>query len=221
MIQVLYTVIFGQMLLIVILLFRSPLRKLLIIALDRAKRGRGPIVVSSIGATLLVVLASSLSTMAEIRRRVDEGGLLNPTDEVLLSKNMLEASLMGFVLFLSLMIDRLHHYIRELRLLRKTMEAAKKQSRSFEDGKNGSAEEQKALTEEIATLRAKIKNLESESEVEGSKGKALEAEVEALKKQSEGFLMEYDRLLADNQNLRSQLEAVDQSSVHLDNKKSM
>lgn len=127
----------------------------------------------------------------------------------------------GFVLFLSLMIDRLHHYIRELRLLRKTLEAAKKQSRSFEDGKNGSAEEQKALTEEIATLKAKTKKLESQCEAEGSKAKALEGEVEALKKQSEGFLMEYDRLLADNQNLRSQLEAVDQNPVHLDNKKAI
>ncbi|XP_028797080.1 B-cell receptor-associated protein 31-like [Neltuma alba] len=127
----------------------------------------------------------------------------------------------GFVLFLSLMIDRLHHYIRELRLLRKTMEAVKKQNRSFEDGKNSSSEEHKALTAEIATLKNKIKNLESECEVEGSKAKTLEAEVEALKKQSEGFLMEYDRLLADNQSLRSQLEAIDQSSTHLENKKSM
>lgn len=93
------------------------------------------------------------------------------------------------------------------------MEAAKKQSRSFEDGKNGSAEEHKALTEEIATLRAKIKKLESECEAKGSKGKALESEVEALKKQSEGFLMEYDRLLADNQNLRSQFEGIDQKSM--------
>ncbi|KAJ1376244.1 B-cell receptor-associated-like protein [Sesbania bispinosa] len=119
------------------------------------------------------------------------------------------------------MIDRLHHYIRELRLLRKTMEAVKKQSRSFEDGKNGNTEEHKALTEEIATLKSKVKNLESECEVKGNKSKSLETEVEALKKQSEGFLMEYDRLLEDNQNLRSQLETIDQSSSHLDNKKSM
>jgi len=124
------------------------------------------------------------------------------------------------VLFLSLMIDRLHHYIRELRLLRKTMEAVKKQTRSFEDGKNGSTEEQKALIEEITTLKSKVKKLESECEAKGTKEKTLETEVEALKKQSEGFLMEYDRLLEDNQNLRSQLEAIDQSSSHLDNKKS-
>lgn len=126
----------------------------------------------------------------------------------------------GFVLFLSLMIDRLHHYIRELRLLRKTMEAVKKQTRSFEDGKNGSTEEQKALTEEITTLKSKVKKLEAECEAKGTKEKTLETEVEALKKQSEGFLMEYDRLLEDNQNLRSQLEAIDQSSSHLDDKKS-
>lgn len=127
----------------------------------------------------------------------------------------------GFVLFLALMIDRLHHYIRELRVLRKTMEAAKKQSRGFEEGKNGSAEEHKALMEEIAALKPKVKKLESECEVKGSRVKDLEAEVEALKKQSEGLLLEYGRLLEDNQSLRSQLEGIDQSSSHLDNKKSM
>jgi len=120
----------------------------------------------------------------------------------------------GFVLFLSLMIDRLHHYIRELRLLRKAMEAAKKQSRSFEDGKSVSVAEHKALVEETSTLKAQIEKLESECEVKASKAKALEAEVEALRKQSEGFLMEYDRLLADNQNLRSQLQAIDHTSSH-------
>ncbi|KAJ1393824.1 B-cell receptor-associated protein 29/31 [Sesbania bispinosa] len=221
MLQLLYSAIFGEMLLILTLVFKTPLRKLVIVSLDRVKRGRGPVVVTTVGATLVVVLASSLYSMAKIQQRTIEAGALNPTDQVLMSKHMLEASLMGFVLFLSLMIDRLHHYIRELRLLRKTMEAVKKQSRSFEDGKNGNTEEHKALTEEIATLKSTVKNLESECEVKGNKSKSLETEVEALKKQSEGFLMEYDRLLEDNQNLRSQLEAIDQSSSHLDNKKSM
>jgi len=41
----------------------------------------------------------------------------------------------------------------------------------------------------------------------------LETEVEALKKQSEGFLMEYDRLLEDNQSLRSQLQAIEQNPL--------
>lgn len=221
MLQLLYSAIFGEMLLILTLVFKTPLRKLVIVTLDRIKRGRGPVVVSTVGATLVVVLASSLYSMAKIQQRTIEAGIVNPTDQVLMSKHMLEASLMGFLLFLSLMIDRLHHYIRELRLLRKTMEAVKKQNRSFEDDKSSNAEEQKALAEEIATLKSKVKNLESECEVKGNKAKTLETEVEALKNQSEGFLMEYDRLLADNQNLRSQLESIDHSSSHLDNKKSM
>ena len=127
----------------------------------------------------------------------------------------------GFMLFLSLMIDRLHYYIRELRLLRKTMEAAKKQNRNFEDGKNGSPEELKAMGEEIATLRAKIKKLESECETKAKEAKTAEAEAEALRKQSEGVLLEYDRLLEDNQNLRNQLESIDQSLTQPDNKKNM
>ena len=49
----------------------------------------------------------------------------------------------GFSLFLALMIDRLHHYIRELRILRKTLEAAKKQNRTAEETKNKGADEVK------------------------------------------------------------------------------
>ncbi|KAG4967573.1 hypothetical protein JHK82_033284 [Glycine max] len=221
MLQLLYTAIFSEMLLILTLVFKTPLRKLVIVSLDSVKRGRGPVVVSTVGATLMVVLASSLYSMAKIQQRTLEAGIVNPTDQVLMSKHMLEASLMGFLLFLSLMIDRLHHYIRELRSLRKTMEAIKKQSRSFEDGKNGNSEEHKALNEEITALKSKIKKLESECEAKGSQAKTLETEVEALKKQSEGFLMEYDRLLEDNQSLRSQLQAIDQSPLNFDNKKSM
>ena len=101
------------------------------------------------------------------------------------------------------------------------MEAAKKQNRNFDDGKNGGAEELKAMGEEIATLRAKIKKLESECETKAKEAKTAEAEAEALRKQSEGFLLEYDRLLEDNQNLRNQLESIDQSLIQPDNKKNM
>ena len=36
----------------------------------------------------------------------------------------------GFTLFLALVIDRLHYYIKELRLLRKTMEGEKKMNQN-------------------------------------------------------------------------------------------
>lgn len=114
----------------------------------------------------------------------------------------------GFILFLGLMIDRLHHYIRELRQLRKTMEATKKQNRAFEDIKNGSSSESIAVAEEISTLKKKIELLESECEKKSEDAKAAEASVSSLKKQSEELLMEYDRLLEDNQNLRNQLQSL-------------
>lgn len=125
----------------------------------------------------------------------------------------------GFVLFLALMIDRLHHYIRELRFLRKSMETAKKQSQGYEDRKN--AGELKALGEETVILKTKIKKLESECETKSKEVEAAQAEAEALRKQSEGLLLEYDRLLEDNQNLQNQLESIEQSLSEPGAKKNM
>ncbi|KAI3879431.1 hypothetical protein MKW92_000863 [Papaver armeniacum] len=111
-----------------------------------------------------------------------------------------------FSLFLAWMTDRLHHYIRKLRLLRKSMDAVKKQSRSFDD-------------EELTSLKAKVKKLESKCETKKKDVKAAEANTEALRKQSEGFLLEYDRLLEDNQNLREQLQSLDRGLSHSNSKK--
>ncbi|XVE84957.1 hypothetical protein DITRI_Ditri17bG0053500 [Diplodiscus trichospermus] len=219
MIQLLYSVIVVQVGLIMILLFKNPFRKLLLMSLDRVKRGRGPVVLKTVAATIMVVLASSFYSMVKIQRRTKDAAALNPTDQVLMSKHMLEASLMGFVLFLGLMIDRLHHYIRELRILRKTMETAKKQSLGSEDKKTAGG--LKALEEEIAILKTKIKNLESECETKSKEAKGAQAEAEALRKQSEGLLLEYDRLLEDNQNIRNQLESIDQNLSESDGKKNM
>ncbi|XWS35151.1 hypothetical protein CRYUN_Cryun21dG0101400 [Craigia yunnanensis] len=219
MIQLLYSVIMVQLGLIMILLFKTPFRKLLIMALDRVKRGSGPIVLTTVAATLMVMLVSTCHSMLKIQRRTIDAAAINPTDQVLMSKHMLEASLMGFVLFLALMTDRVHHYIRELQFLRKTIETAKKQSQGYEDKKN--AGELKALEEEIALLKQNIKNLESSCETKSKEAKAAQAEAEALKKQSEGLLLEYDRLLEDNQNLQNQLESIDQSLSESDGKKNM
>lgn len=212
MIQLLFTVIFAEMILILTLLFKTPLRKLVIITLDRLKRGSGPIMVKTIAGTIFAVLISSVYSLMKIQSLTEEGAAINPTDQVLMAKHTLEASLMGFLLFLSLMIDRLHHYIRELRLLRKTMEAAKKQNRAFEDTKNGNTEDAKALGEEIASLKTKVKKLESETEAKVQEAKAAQANAEALRKQSEDFLLEYDRLLEDNENLRNQLLSIDKNN---------
>lgn len=123
------------------------------------------------------------------------------------------------MMFLSLMIDRLHHYIRELEKLRSTMDASKKQNRGKEDAKSDNSDELEVLGDEISSLKTKVKQLESECETTEKEVKAAEANVEALNGQSDGLLMEYDRLLGENQNFRNQLQSIDQNSSHSDIKK--
>ncbi|GAB4859442.1 hypothetical protein Ancab_010908 [Ancistrocladus abbreviatus] len=261
MIHLLFSVIFAEMFIILLLLFKTPVRKLVTMALDRLKRGKGPIVLSTVAGTVLVVLTSSVYNIIDFMSREVDPGAINPTDQVILAGHILDSTLMdivmisrteydrllqpsisgiahhaflfsssssiasvvfnGFLLFLGLIIDRLHLYIGELRLLRKTLEVAKKQSRSFDDNKNGNSDDLKALREEITSLKTKIGVLESESAAKADEAKAAEAKAEAMKKQSEGLLLEYDRLLEENQNLQSQIRDVDQSLSHSDGKKNM
>lgn len=89
------------------------------------------------------------------------------------------------------------------------MEAIKKQSRAVEDGKVSKSEEIKALEEERTTLETKLKQLESVLDSKTKDITTSEANVVALRKQSEGLLLEYDRLLEENQNLRGQLQSVE------------
>ncbi|KAH0719360.1 hypothetical protein KY285_015391 [Solanum tuberosum] len=220
MIQVLFTVIFAEMALILLLIFKTPLRKLVIMGLDRVKRGRGPIVVKTTGGTIFIVMLSSIYSVVSIHKRwIDEDGYVTPTDQILMAQHLLEASLMGFTLFLALMIDRLHHYIRELRMRRKSMEAVNKQNRGFEDGNNGASDDMKSLEEEASALRLKIKKLEATVEEKAKESSDAEASVVALKKQSEHFLRENDSLHEDNQNLRAQVQSLDQRLSNSDVKK--
>ncbi|KAF9602825.1 hypothetical protein IFM89_031685 [Coptis chinensis] len=78
----------------------------------------------------------------------------------------------------------------------------------------------KNLEEEVAGLKTNVKQLESNSQTKVKAVEATEANALALKKQSEGFLLEYDRLLEENQNLRNQLQLIDQMLSHSDSKKS-
>lgn len=89
------------------------------------------------------------------------------------------------------------------------MDATKKQSRSFDDSKNGNSEELKAMGEQIFSLKKKISLLESECDTKTAEAKAAEAYTDRLKKQSEGFLEEHRRLLEENERLRSQLQAAE------------
>ncbi|KAH6823498.1 B-cell receptor-associated 31-like protein [Perilla frutescens var. hirtella] len=210
------------MALIVLFVFKTPLRKLVIMGLDRLKRGRGPIVVKTIAGTVFVLMVATVYNVVAIQRRwIQETAEVNPTDQVLVAKHLLEVSLMGFSLFLFLMIDRLHYYIRELRVRRKSMEAVKKQNRVFDDSKSPAPEEIKVLEDEMSKQRGRISRLETQLEEKTKEVSSAEANAVALKKQSEGFLLEYDRLLEENQSLRSQLQSLDRKFSFSEGKKVM
>lgn len=95
MIQLLFTLIFSEMALILLLLFKTPLRKLVIMGLDRVKRGSGPLVVKTVAGTFLIVLLSGLYSIVKIQKRTIDDGTVNPTDQVLLARHLLESTLMG------------------------------------------------------------------------------------------------------------------------------
>ncbi|KAH0453456.1 hypothetical protein IEQ34_017780 [Dendrobium chrysotoxum] len=219
MIRILFTLLMAEVGVVVVLLFKTPLRKLAVMGLDRLKRGRGPVMLKTVAGTILIMLSSSIYSMARIKNRSTEIGGLNPTEQVLMSFHILEASLMGYSLLLALIIDRLHHYIRELRGLRKSMEAVMKQNRALEEAKSGGSDEIKTRDKEIAKLNEQIQQLKTENEKQLKELNAAEANTTALRKQSEGFLIEYDRLLEDNQNLRNQLQSIDLTLSHSDSKK--
>jgi B-cell receptor-associated protein 31 len=199
------------------LLFKTPLRKLAVLGIDRLKRGRrAPVAVKTVAGVVVALLASTLYSMAEISGRATGGdpdsgggGALTPTDQVLFSRHLLEATLMGYSLFLALVIDRLHQYIRELRGFKKNLEAVSKHNKTLEEAKLGISEETKKYQEEIAALNKEMKKLrlqvhEKTEEVHVAEDKAL-----AIQKQSEGLLIEYDHMLEDNQHLREQLQSLE------------
>ena len=72
---------------------------------------------------------------------------------------------------------------------------------------------------QLEVLGAKLKQLESEIETKTKEAKIAETNAEALRKQSVGFLLEYDRLLEENQNLRNQLQSLDRRLSHSGSKK--
>ena len=95
MLQLLYTAIFSQMALILSLLFKTPLRKLVILGLDKLKRGKGPIIVKTVGGTVTAVLSANIYSIIDLKNKTNDAGMLNPTDEVLMSTKLLEITLMG------------------------------------------------------------------------------------------------------------------------------
>lgn len=225
MIQLLSTLVITEGTVALLLMINiPPFRKLLLKAIDRANMNSGPAIIKSLGGAMIVILVSSLTSIMKIQRRIMHLGAVTPTDQILLKTHMLEASLMGYALFLGLVIHRLHHFLRKIRGLRATVDTLKMQAGGAqvspkEEKEQNDSKTREVLKGEITGLRQKLQKLTLDCEMMENETKSAEADAKSLQKQAEEFLMEYDRLLEDNQNLQSQLSALDKTSSKLDNKK--
>uniref|UniRef100_A0A0E0D9J7 Endoplasmic reticulum transmembrane protein n=1 Tax=Oryza meridionalis TaxID=40149 RepID=A0A0E0D9J7_9ORYZ len=213
MIQLLFLVVLAEAAVALLLMVKfGPLREAAMRGVEQAKTGKGPATVKTLACTLSVILMSSVASILKIQNRGLKLGTVSPMDQVLWRTHLLEASLIGFTLFLAFVIDRLHHYLRKLITLRKAANTSREEAeklqmenRSFREKEEKSSSEIKKLHQEIAKLNESMKKLKSESEDHERKALEAEAHVNALQKQSEELLLEYDRLLEDNQILQSQL----------------
>ncbi|CAM0878114.1 unnamed protein product [Alopecurus aequalis] len=216
MFQLLFLVLFAEAAVALLLMVKvGPLRELAMRGVEQAKAGKGPATVKTIACTLSLILMSSVTTILKIQNRGLKLGTVSPMDQVLWRTHLLEASLIGYTLFLAFVIDRLHHYLQKLITLRKTasisreeVEKLQMENRSLREKEERSSSETKKLQQDIAKLCEDMRKLKSESDDHERKALDAEAHVSALQKQSEELLLEYDRLLEDNQILQSQLHHI-------------
>ncbi|KZV25707.1 hypothetical protein F511_04768 [Dorcoceras hygrometricum] len=117
----------------------------------------------------------------------------------------------GFSLFLGFLIDRMHHYMRKLIKLRgitgaskQEVERLEKEKLQLKEKEEKAASDVKRLQKEVSSLTENLKKLKLESTEKDKKVETAESHVAALQKQAADLLLEYDRLLEDNQNLQNQ-----------------
>lgn len=189
----------------------GPLRELVMKGLDQVKMGKGPATVKTIAGTMSVILLSSVTSILKIQNKGAKLGTMTPMDQVLWRTHLLETSLMGFSLFLGFLIDRMHHYLQKLNRLRGNAGASKeefeklqKERAQLKEKEEQASKEIKLLQEQISTLSQDLKKLKLEAEEKDKKVETAEAHVVSLQKQAADLLLEYDRLLEDNQNLQTQ-----------------
>ncbi|GAB2233806.1 hypothetical protein Droror1_Dr00003035 [Drosera rotundifolia] len=88
------------------------------------------------------------------------------------------------------------------------MEAAKKQSQSYKDERSANPDDFKAMREEITISMSKVRHLKSKCAAKENQAKTVETKLEAMKKQSEVLLLQYDKAVEDNRNLKNQLQDI-------------
>ncbi|MFS7982776.1 putative B-cell receptor-associated protein [Helianthus anomalus] len=105
----------------------GPLRELVMNGLDQVEMRKGTVLTSA--GTMSVIFFFSWVSIVKIQNKGAKIGTMTPMDQVLWRTHLLEASLMGFSLYLGFLIDLMHHHLQRLINLRKNGGSKKKGSR--------------------------------------------------------------------------------------------
>ncbi|KAJ7546124.1 hypothetical protein O6H91_08G026200 [Diphasiastrum complanatum] len=214
-----------------------PLYKMARRAVDLVKTGKGTAIGLMIFATLLVMLASTIFRIRKIQKNLRKYDRTSHGDQFILKTQIQEASLMGFSLLLGVVIIRLHSYLQQIESLQLQLQISRKQAETAQSeylramSEHSSAKQKvrdeeaalaevRSLTDVIIDLRLKLERLQLDSYQKDRQIKDSEATVQSLQKQSEGFLLEYDRIVGENENLRMQLSSANRKHyTRLDSRK--
>ncbi|KAL7172779.1 hypothetical protein ACSBR2_032285 [Camellia fascicularis] len=178
MIQLLFLVLFGEGVVAFLLMVKiGPLRELVMKSLDQVKMGKGPATIKTVAATMSVILLSNFFSIVKIQNKGAKLGTMTPMDQVLWRTHLLEASLMGFCLFLGFLIDRMHHYLRKYIGLRETIGASKeeverlnKEKLQLKEKEEKATKELQLMQTEMSSLKDNLKKLKLESEEKDKRG---------------------------------------------------
>ncbi|CAA0841629.1 B-cell receptor-associated protein 31-like [Striga hermonthica] len=186
----------------------GPLRELVIKGLDQVTTRRATVL--TIAGTIFVILLSNLFSILKIQNKGAKHGTMTPMDQVLWRTNLLEATLMGFSLFLGFLIERIHHYMKKLIMIRSKTGVSKQEFERLEKEKSELKEKEekagveiKRLKKELSSATENLNKLKLDLAKKDKQVETAEAHVSALQKQAADLLLEYDRLLEDNQNLQN------------------
>ncbi|GAB2229546.1 hypothetical protein Droror1_Dr00013792 [Drosera rotundifolia] len=232
MIQLLFVVLLAEAIVLFLMLVKiGPLSELVINSLDQVMMGKGRATVKTIAGTMSVILLSSLISILKIRNKGAKLGTVSPMDQVLWRTHLHEASLMGRILLLQSDLSMAVKNHCNLRIgivslgswstgctilsrnlssseapsahQKREIDRLQKEKQQLKEKDEKASKQHKLLQEEVLKLTENTKKLSLELKHKVKTVETTEAHVAAPQKQAEYLLLEYDRLLEDNQNLRN------------------
>jgi B-cell receptor-associated protein 31 len=204
-------------------------------ALGLLKSKTGSTLAKAVSAAFVVLFASNISNVFRVQKRIAKMGA-SQADQSIIRSQLLEITLIGYCLLLGLMMTSLDSFLKQVDALTRNIDVLKKQakgaqeeylrlqseqqnSKKSKDEELAAAMEIKSLKDVVSDLRNKLERLQLDANSKEKEVKVLKVSMRALEKQTEGFRLEYNRLMDDNESLRNQLAVFDRKHSTLELKK--